>query len=175
MLWATLLRLSCCVLGLQPGNPPASSLIVLARRSFHLRSSMTYLTLSTALSDTMNRSSLSVSQCATWSSRWSRFTNANWSVRLLRISELRHWVNSHCRGPPWRRSYTLWSGGCPIIAFFNGQFLCRGLTHPSYPSFVDRRINSTSSHCRMISDHHSSVVLNAGSLLFCWWTCITVR
>jgi len=50
MLWVTLLRSSCRVLGLHPGNPPASSMlfIVLARRPSHLRSSMTYLTLSTA-------------------------------------------------------------------------------------------------------------------------------
>jgi len=46
---AILLRLSCCVLGLHSGNPPASSLlyIVLAWRPSSLRSSMTYRTLST--------------------------------------------------------------------------------------------------------------------------------
>jgi len=46
---------------IKSGKSPASSLlyIVLAQRPSHLRSSMTYRTLSTALSDTMNRSSLS--------------------------------------------------------------------------------------------------------------------
>jgi len=34
-----------------------------------------------------------------------------------------------------------------------------------YPSFVDRGINSTSSHCRMLSGNHNSVVLNAGPIV----------
>ena len=47
---------------LHPGNPPASSSLftVLAQRPSHLRSSMTSRITSTALSDTMNKSTSSV-------------------------------------------------------------------------------------------------------------------
>jgi len=60
---------------------------------------------------------------------------------------------------------TLYDPGLSDHRIFNGQFLCRGLSNPSYPSFVDRGINSTSSHCRMLSGNHSSVVLNAGPIV----------
>ena len=55
--------------------------------------------------------------------------------------------------------------GCLIIAFFNGQFLCCDLIHPSFPLLVDRGINSTSPHCRMLSGDRSYAVLTAGLIV----------
>jgi len=42
-------------------------------------------------------------------------------IRLLRISELRHWINSHCRGPPWRRSQSSRSAVASCYTLFRSS------------------------------------------------------
>jgi len=94
-LLSTLLRLSCCVLGYIREIHLHHRCYISSCLGVCLICVLRWLIWhSTALSDTMNRSSLSGSLCATWLSGWSRFTKVNASVRLLQISELHHIAGS---------------------------------------------------------------------------------
>jgi len=126
-----------------------------------------YLKLSTALSDTMNRSSLSVGDPNV---QLDRLDDRD-SQKLSGLFDSYGFLNCFTESTDIAGASLTSICRCllfhsmildyPIIAFFNGQFLCRGLKNPSYPSFVNHGINSTSSHCRMLSGNRSSVVLNA--------------